>query len=340
MYYNVVMSNISSQIEELLDSGTSRSVIAQQLGLSKAAISWHCKKLGLKRVTNPVWSKEEIRILSEKYSKLPLLEDLEILLEGRSLASIRRKASELGLKRKKATVRSNSYPRIAKDQRKHCMEILLDNSLISLYYIGLLLSDGSIRVKRGSIRLKLSVKDQQTVLNLREYLKSSNKPYYAIAPSRELCGHTLPESLSISLELRDVKTVQKLCTRFDIKETKTYNPPSNLEGYLQLPVKSRLALLIGFIDGDGTVKVRKDRKHLYSINIRCHQAWKNFFVEFNNSIVEDLGQPFGRITDVSKTNLVSFCIYRRNLIQLLKSIIEKNNLPVLQRKWDKVKVYC
>lgn len=328
------MSINETELVNLLEKGLSRSDIAKQLNVTKAAISWYCKnKLKLDRANLEEWLNEEITVLIDNYPYYTA-NNLCKLIPRRSADSIRRKAHELGIKKHKIVrkVKQKSH----RDPKLHSITRLLDNSCTSLYYLGLILSDGSVRPERGTIRLKLSTKDESLVLSFKNFIKSDNKLNYSTTKSRELDGHILPESLSVSLEVRDINSINMLCKRFDIRAAKTYNPPEALEGYEMLNLDQKLCFLVGFIDGDGSIKKRKDRKNLYQISIRCHKNWENFWRKFKNFIEKDTSEEFGKIKLINNTSLIGLHLYKKDHIKILKEVIEKYNLPVLERKWGKV----
>ncbi len=180
---------------------------------------------------------------------------------------------------------------------------LLSESNEAYYWLGFLLADGHFS-KNGQIQVNLSAKDLEHLRKFStfvEYEKDLNKP-----------------SLSIS----DSKVVPKIKGLYDIKSNKTYYPPkiSDLDG------DALFSLIVGFIDGDGTICKRG------YMAIKLHKTWLETIDFMLNSIVEDSrytvtvtneGLALGTLTNIEATKKI-----RLNA--------ERLGLPILKRKWERI----
>ena len=91
-----------------------------------------------------------------------------------------------------------------------------------------------------------------------------------------------------------------------------------------------ISLLIGIIDGDGTIS-KNGKSISYYVDITAHSSWELFYLELLNEI-----KIIGNITKVNKTNCIRIRIGKKNEIKKLLNIINKYNLPILKRKWENI----
>ena len=85
------------------------------------------------------------------------------------------------------------------------------------------------------------------------------------------------------------------------------------------------SLLIGFIDGDGTINKK-------SIRIVSHKNWYDNFIIFNNV----LSKGKNKISLNNKTNLINIGTGNICLMKEIKQKAINLSLPFLKRKWDKI----
>lgn len=206
-----------------------------------------------------------------------------------------------------AKCRSCSTIKYAK--RAGNLEILLNNSLESYYWIGFILADGHIS-KNNRLRVTLAEKDKEHLSNLSKYLKV---PYF------------LTKYGQYTLSAMDKVNLSILRDNFDISNQKTYIPP-NIKVFKKLNNDQLLSLFVGFIDGDGSIRNYQNRKSFF-LSIKCHNSWK--------SILELLSERFLNDSKViiNKQGYAFVSCGETTFLKSLKTKIESINLPIMQRKW-------
>src|ERR1017187_496429 len=140
-----------------------------------------------------IWNKEDIDFLHSNYpsgNKVYLIEKF-----GISWNNIKRKASKLKIKRS-----------------AHNLEVLLFDTLETFYWIGFLLADGHFCGYQ--IKLKLSIKDEKHLRRFGEFINCKS------AQNIKANGFEY-----IALSASHYKIVPKICNKFALSSTKTYNPP-------------------------------------------------------------------------------------------------------------------
>lgn len=108
--------------------------------------------------------------------------------------------------------------------------------------------------------------------------------------------------------------------KYDIKNKKTYNPPqaNRIKDLLDLP------MIVGFIDGDGSISINKTGNA--KITIRNYKTW----IEFHKLIFEKL-EDTSAFPKEEDSSCVSYISDTRN-VNLLYSIAQEVN--ALDRKWN------
>jgi hypothetical protein len=177
---------------------------------------------------------------------------------------------------------------------------------ITLYWIGFMLADGHIS-KQKNIQINLSKNDKDHIIKLQQYLG----------------GFKIIETPSIvRITLSDKKTISKLSNDFGWESNKTKIP-------IQIPKfltdDGIFSLIIGFIDGDGSICNKG------MLRIKCDSSWKEILEFFYYHLTNE-NKKFNLTSD--NCSLVYI-----NKLKTLKNIKEKIlnlELPVLDRKWNKV----
>ncbi len=186
------------------------------------------------------WSSEEKDLLINKYPETPTEELLE-LFPNRTWDALKLMAEKLKIKRYYNTQRISSA------------KILLEETNETYYWLGFLMADGHFSENRLS--LTLGIKD---VNHLEKFAKFIG------------CNLRIYET-NTSVSLMDTKYIPKIREKFNIVNDKTYNPCniSNINNYDLL-----MSLIIGFIDGDGSIRLVYKRKDA-SLAVKCHSSWLN-----------------------------------------------------------------
>lgn len=206
----------------------------------------------------------------------------------------------------------NSYCRScsakARTKRVANLAILLDDNLESYYWMGFLLADGSFCDNRLKFTLKKSDSE-----HLHKFGKFIN--YTGTYGNSNTCE---------SVSCKDIDVINQICEKFNILKTKTYNPPNTL---IKFNREQNLALLAGFIDGDGCIKRQTNRKD-FCLTIKCHNSWEHILKEFNNLICSD------NFTKINNQGYAVLTITNTEYLKELKRNILSLNIPIMPRKWD------
>ena len=262
------------------------------------------------------WTEKEINYLKNNYKK----EKSEIIiknLRNRKWHAITKKAEKLCLKRKIC---------------KNNLNILLNNSCESFYWIGFLLADGNFESRRISIAV--SKKDLNHINKLKKYINSTNE-------ISEVCENYY------RVRFGNKEVIKNLRKNFNIKNNKTINP-CNIQS---IDNKDLLfSLIVGFFDGDGCLTKNK-KYESYTFNLVGHPSWIDNFEFMFNFLFNTFDikitnkKPFIKNVNVIlpqnnyKTNheLCTFNITNKELIYKIKEKADELNLPYLDRKLGKIK---
>lgn len=201
---------------------------------------------------------------------------------------------------------------------KNNVKILLNDKLESYYWIGFILADGHIENNKR-IQITLSNKDKIHLEKFKNYI-NAKKINNLIVNGHEQC----------SLNVQDSKYVPILCENFGIKNNKTTNPP-DIKILKTLEFKKLYSLIIGYIDGDGNIKKQYKRKD-FQLTVKCHKSWLDILSLFSETIDE---------TNKAKINscgYAEFHVTKTFNLKKLKKFAIKNNLPILERKWNNVDI--
>ncbi len=188
---------------------------------------------------------------------------------------------------------------------------LLDESELSYYWIGFLVADGHFSLTHR-LSVVLSHEDKDHLQKLCLYLNCDLKVFRN----------------TVYLRVMDTITVPKITEKFRISNKKTYNPIKNLileETFL-------ISFLAGFIDGDGYITFQHGRQDS-RIEIKLHSSWYEWLLDFNEQLLQVL-KINGSVSKNKNTSKVSLA--NQDLLHLLKKKCIELELPILQRKWDKI----
>jgi hypothetical protein len=242
------------------------------------------------------WTKTENDILINNYQLTK--KEILSLLPNRSSSAINIQASKLKLK---------------KNRNEYCnskLDVLLDDTHEIYYWIGFILADGSITKNR--LKILLAKKDKSHLEKLSLLLQTTLK---------------ISKRGDYYLHCQDRFIIPQIKQKFDIKENKTYFPPS----ISHLPSDNKLlSLFIGYIDGDGSITKQYKRQDCI-IRLQVHSSWLNWLLFIYNFLNLTCAKPF-----INSRGYTQWNICDKKLQSLLKTHIIKEQLPVLDRKWHSV----
>lgn len=192
-------------------------------------------------------------------------------------------------------------------------------TLESCYWAGFIAADGCINIKHPSLHICLSPKDLDQLDRFRIFVGYSGPLHHA------------KNGTNLSLTVSSKFIIDDLAKNFNIfpRKSLTLEPPKNLTH------EQSLAYIIGYIDGDGTLNYNncKSRTGKRSSYLRLRIIGTPMILNWINKILKTNAKP--RQHCKSKISIIS--IYGENLLIGLKGFITDNTLPVLARKWDKIK---
>ena len=194
------------------------------------------------------------------------------------------------------------------------LKALLNEDLASYYYTGFILADGHID-KNTRLQITLSVKDINYLTNMAKFLDIKNVKIN-VYNNHEFCHFSA----------QDCSVIPEFTKKFDIKSDKTHYPPDILV-FKRMSNEQFLSLIIGFIDGDGSIKKVYKRTD-WDISIKCHSSWLSILELFSTFL---LGKNLAKINNKGYAFL---CLSNTIITKKMKKFAVENNLPIMQRKWD------
>jgi len=257
------------------------------------------------------WTDLEEKIFLENYEKLSN-RDLQKLLPDRSIEAIKTRAAKiLKLKKKIIAVRIGN------------VEPLLHDTPEAYYWIGFIFADGSI-LGGNRLSVTISSSDVDHLRKLSNLLGCNITAYKRKLDQRVFC----------SVRVKDSKLVPELCRKFDLKKSKTQNPPIiNIEDN-----DFFIAFLAGFIDGDGNITNVAGNRGV-NIRIKLHASWIDNLLYIEKRVYEAVNHTSFRGNVLSKINSSGYaqlCISDGSLLRKLKTKALKMKLPLIERKWNKI----
>lgn len=246
-----------------------------------------------------MWTEKEIKTLTTQYPN-ETKEILENNLHPHNWEQIKIKASKLKIRR------SNSF------FRETTVDKLLEDKHEAYYWMGFLMADGSFYKNR--IKLALKIGDVKHLIRFAKYINAThNMSIY---------------EFHAEVQAKNVDIVPLICSKFDIKQRKTYNPPS-VNSILDKDKSLLLSLIIGYIDGDGNLR-RQPHNHGCVMDIKVHGSWNNVLNIFNEMIG---GNSSAKINSMGYAR---YTLSRSSTLKNLKHHGLKFNLPMMKRKWDNI----
>jgi hypothetical protein len=289
-------------LKNLFPSARAEEVLKRLPRRSWTAIQGKADVLGIPRVGDRIWLPEEESILRCRYESGSAFE-ITKLLPNRTWDAITIHAGKMRLSRKRTDYQLASVGK------------LLNGSNEAYYWNGFLLADGHFTGKR--IALAISPKDESHLVKFAEFI--------------EFGGKIVVSKLSRRIACMDSKAVPCLMKFLDVGSRKTYHPPKSL------PVGSDdqiLSLVIGFIDGDGCIKIGKGRRFA-NIIVKCHRSWKKILEQMSIMVYRISGHESGCVK-IDKKRYARWIVSNSEVSRFLKETVERLNLPVLERKWSRI----
>lgn len=196
------------------------------------------------------------------------------------------------------------------NQPKYNLSNLFNDSLISYYWIGFILADGSFYKNR--FELSVASIDKDHLLKFQQYINGPDVVYRY-------------KTKSYRLQFSNKYSIEEFMKKYQFNYNKTYNPINN--NFIDtLTTKQKIALLIGIIDGDGSIQCNSSVNSRI-ISITAHKNWINFYIHLI---------PHWHIKEVKNTNCITCKLFKRTEINKLLNFSKEYQLPILLRKWKKI----
>jgi hypothetical protein len=197
------------------------------------------------------------------------------------------------------------------------LSILLEDTVLSYYWIGFLMADGYINHTVKRLKLVLANKDIDHVIKFANFIR---------------CPNHRPDTLkSYGVSVQDKDAVPKIIAKFGFKPKKTYNPPSisNIDFAEDLFV----AFAIGFSDGDARIGKQYHRKDSV-ISIKVHNSWLEILNHIASKLYEICGLDRVPVAKINKKGYASLNMANSVVLRYMKLKSIDWELPVISRKWD------
>lgn len=194
--------------------------------------------------------------------------------------------------------------------------ILLEDSKESYYWAGFLFADGWVTKDYSEIGLALAVKDIEHLNSFRKYVG------YTGAQTKLIVSITNP-------------SVKDIADKFCILENKSHSY-LNYDFYENLPYDLWVSWFIGYTDGDGSIIARPDRPNL--VNIRYVAGIAN--LEFHTRLLKDVKKRIDTCDNnicFENETILRWRISKKSICRELKK--QSLQLPVLARKWSRIRLY-
>lgn len=257
---------------------------------------------------NKKWSREEKKILKKHY-KRKYKKELMKLLPLRSWNGIIQYAQVLNIKRSYDLLRDTNVKKLLKETPQ------------AYYWMGFLMADGHFTEKR--IIVSLAIKDVDHIKKFAKFISSG------YSESKNKCRDKYYRQCHVAAANSDV--VPLLREKFKICNNKTYNP-CDITG-----VKNEdllLSLIIGFIDGDGSITKQHKRNDTF-LRIKCHSSWLDNLQFMSNVVCGHCNLKPNKVK-INKQGYAIITFANSIILKFLKAKGKELNLPVLNRKWDRV----
>lgn len=259
-----------------------------------------------------IWTFQETEILKSHFQTFKK-EDLQKIL-NLPWPKIQAKANRIGLKRSRSLFKRAN------------LNILLDNSNTSFYWLGFILADGHLS-KRGELMMVCAQKDKDHLQNFANYINYGNL--------------SIDNSNYLRLRTMDREIVPKIKNLLEIDNRKTYNPPDT-SVFEKLTDDQFISLFIGYIDGDGHIKKNKNRND-FQMSIRCHVNWSNILKYWCERIYKIFNchqgqKQYSLLKKCENYTYGYLCITKVKVLQGLAKFCIDKQIPFLKRKWGRIDV--
>lgn len=287
---------------------------------NRSWVSINCKarKLGLmtkgiklKRLAIDEWPVEEVTKLKLLYEEC-YKKDILLAFPNRSWAALKNQAQKLKLRMKLNRVKNGDLSK------------LLQETTEAYYWMGFLLADGHFSENR--VNLTLGEKEKEHVYKFATFLKS---PIDAVITSTRETNYS-KEATTFRIAVYNKYLINKIRDKFNIHTTnKTEFPPNLSKIFSNTSTDNAIALIIGFIDGDGYIGSK-------NIRIEIHKSWEANLKILSHMLLmyfSEVSKQETHLSNSKENKYVHLNIAKHSLLIKIYNWTATNKLPVLERKW-------
>lgn len=310
----------------------SNSTLAKLLNRTVSAVGAQAGYIGLS-VSDKKWTKDEDSRLTNLYGKISRAELAKLF--GTTKPSVQHRATKLGL----------TKPRQWYEYNK---DFFADLTPLNCYWAGFMATDGCVVRKVGKkgegLQISLSVKDIEHIYQFASDANATS-PVKIFQPkvTKRVQGKDIVGGKAAKIVVYCCQWVDDLERNFNIVPAKTYTlePPTSLTGDLAI------AYIAGFIDGDGSINT--DSRFPSQVGVSMSSASKDVLDWIKSIIdVECPKTDFMNLTGMALSEVREderqegyaphwcYGFHGARARQMALRVFAMN-LPVLDRKWCKIK---
>jgi hypothetical protein len=296
-------------------------------------ITHMANKLGIYRDSH-WWTEEEDELLRKFYDN-KTVKELITMLPNRTNNGIKLRARILGL------WQDESLP-----YRKysHAYDFFREPNIINSYYAGLIASDGSVSEKTRTLRISLKQEDSYILEQFRKDIRFTGEVKYfedrpgenSVVKDKEyVCLMGLLCLSGANQIIDDLKM------NYNIVQNKTLvlDPPMGLS------INESLALIVGYIDGDGHISLRKIARKRVSNYMELTVAIAGTFelLSWIKSIFDNISSSSkgsnAQVLKQKNSNIWTYSVGGLRAYHILKELQKIKTPTRLARKWNKIEEY-
>lgn len=266
-------------------------------------------------VLEPKWTENDDLLLKQYYA-LETKEFICSLFPNRTWNGIKQHAYGK-LKLKKETTARTKNGNVSK---------LLEETPEAYYWMGFLLADGSFD-KHGRLTLSVGIQDKEHIEKFASFLETDKISFSSRKTNFSECSSTY------KISCFSAYYGPKIREKFDLQLNKTKNPPNLSAIFNNTTRDNSLALIIGYIDGDGSITSMNKGKST-NIKIQAHKAWLVNLETIEKYIYDSFLETSPKTSKIDVRGYAKLGITRNSIIKKLKTLTLA--LPSMERKWTKI----
>lgn len=267
-----------------------------------------------------IWTEEEDELLKYLYGEIPL-SNILLIIPTHTKSSISQRAYKLNLK----CDRSKLYRKYSVNKK-----FFSEKTPSALYWAGFIAADGCINPKKRALRVTLSIKDISHLEKLKKEIEYSGKLLF-FKIKRKNPNHKDTELVDLSIN-GVPECIENLLRFYNITPRKslTLKPPDGLS------LQESLLFIIGYIDGDGSIRFRnrdKRKDGTYRQDFALEAAGTKEMLNWIMKTFQEICQEIANIKLKSNGNIYELR-YSGNRAKIIYRALMSIDCPQrMERKW-------